>query len=470
MFNDYRKFLSVIAGLILVVIAIVFFKERAGFSDTPAYVVGMTCNKGFFIAHNRYVIIGCEWLPYLFLKAGMRLKAIALGYSLGHTLFPVILAAICLFVFRQPQKSLAIMLFWVIMSRELFYYPVSEFQMGMGLLLFYDSYLDNTINKPKSSNLFLLLSLIILPTIIFSHPIMILVFIAWVIYRVIKNNKPSKSIAGLIIVVAMISYAIKRLFFESGYEVTKMPSVTQVIEGLSKGVHYPLGTSFYEYIMAHEFIAPILFLITLFVLLLSKKFGIAAYLLLVVAGFVSLILLLFGAENNAYDHYFEHLLQPSIFFIVLILTDNLDNVVRSNILKLIVGLGVFIIAIVKIIDQGNVHIARQEWYLHKFRIMDQCGIRKAIVLRDELPSDMNKGSFWNSSYETMLLSSMEGSQKTKTIFLSWGTAEEQAIKDGDEHTVVFDGHNERIDTYPSKYYNLGKEKYSIIRNDQCIKR
>jgi hypothetical protein len=467
---NFNVILACLLMLTLILLSIIFYKQRIAYHDTAGYFISLVYKGEFNISHSRYIGASSQWLPLLLLKAGSSFKALALGYSLANVLFPILLSFVCLFIFKDANRGLAILIYWILLDSYLFYYTCSEVPMGLALLMFYDGFLNYMERQPKRQLLFWIISIIVLPTVLFSHPMNLLVIFAWLGYRYMRQSFQFDRRYIFISAITIAAYILKKVFFVSTYEMEKTPGVERLSKLSFDMYHGTLATSFYNTLLSDSFLVPLLLLVTLIVLIRSRRKALGGYLFLTVSFFFTLILLVFQTSNEIlYDQYYEHLMQPLSFFIVLAFMDVLRANRRYILLERVSLLLIGIISVSKIVNGSQVITDRHEWYGRKFKIMDACAIRKAIILRDEVPDGNNKSSYWNAGAETLFLSSLAGNEHNKTIFMVWPWIRQQSLDEGNEQTILYDGFRHQLGDYPAKYFNLGNERYTWIRKDTCIK-
>ena len=455
----------------LLSLSVVFYQQRIGYEDTAGYLITMVRNNKFNIAHSRFISVCSQWFPLILLSLGASFKSLAISYSVTNIFFPVLLALICLFVFKNTYKALAILIYWVLLNTWLFYYTCSEVPLGMALLIFFDAFTSYVLANKKKQSLFIAGAVLMLPTILFSHPMNILVIFGWITYRIIKEQYHFRKEYLVVSVVTIAAYIIKQLFFVSSYEVEKAPKLA-IISKFSFDIYTgTLASSFYKNVADDTFLVPVLLLITIIALIARRKAMLAAFVFLAATGFFTLVLLVFQKNGETfYNQYYEHLMQPVVFFIVLAFTDSLGDIFKSRWPESVLLVAVFGISICKIITGSEPITKRHAWYRQKFSIMDQCGIRKALISKDELPEGETKASYWNAGDETLFLSAIAGAEHCKTICVFWPWLKEQSLQDGNnDYKILYDGFIKPIWEFPVRYFKLGSDRYILIERDSCIR-
>ena len=120
--------------------AIVFYKERCLFIDTPHGLFNMINDNAFQVGESRYGSYLSQLLPYIALQLHAPLWGIMMLFSASCYL--LFIAVTALLVYKYKNYSLAILfgLYTVLFVSDTFYYPPSEgialLVMALGMVLF----------------------------------------------------------------------------------------------------------------------------------------------------------------------------------------------------------------------------------------------------------------------------------------------------------------------------------------------
>lgn len=459
--NRFQPLHAVLYGsmAVLLVLSLLYYKLRI-FSDTAQYLTDMVRHDGFAVSHNRFVSVLNQVLPVIMLKLDASPAAIAMAYSFNYSLVPVTLGLLCIHWLRRPYHALAILLLVALMNVLLFYYTVSELQMGLCLLLFYDAVSDYT-SDTKDWKSFSIVSILFLPTIAFSHPTALITCAGWICYRILKDRK-DVFITGLSAAGLLASFIIKKLWFTSSYEAGKGLTWERI---RPFGLNYyegPFARSIYHYVFSEAFLVPLFLIVTIVFLVMMRRYLLIGLLLAMVTGIFTLVLINFEDwSTRLFDHYYEHMLQPAVFFIILMFCFALAKIPGKEWLKAGALCLVFVISFAKISSGSVEHVARQRWFSGYLDLMDKMGLKKAVVGRIWVPPGMDRGSFWSASWESLWLSSFDGPEKSKTLFLSWDTHDiHEPIHATDE--FVTDGWSFKQNSLQTQYFSLGDKPYVIL--------
>jgi hypothetical protein len=451
----------------LLFLSLRYWKIRSGFSDTPNYIVIMTRKNGFELAHNRYVAVVNQWLPVLLMKLKTSMLAIGISYSFAYTLAPVVMMFLALRWLKQPATALAILLLYTLLNALLFYYTCSELQMGLGLLLLYNGIYDYYLEAPGKRTLsFGIATMLLVPTVVFAHPMSIPVLACWVLFRLLCRKQSWQTLIIILLLIG-ISYLVKRGWFTSPYEAEKELK-WEIFRSFGLSYYYGgnLTKTFYKYIWRDAFLVPLVLVLTVGMLIWQRNWRLLLSTLLSVVLLFTLVIIVYddsGGGGPTYDHYHEHYMQPAMMFLLLGFSDavlrlKLDQRVVTTALA-----AILVISLAKINSGSEWLTYRQKWELNYLKLMDQLGLKKAVAERNRAPDGVTKGSFWSAGNETLFLSALDGPDKAKTLFLAWD------LKHIDEpwqqnDVVLMDGYGYPQSSLPARYYKLDDKPYVILEH------
>lgn len=218
---EHHKFrLSFIAAYsFLTVFALVFYFERL-YSDSGYYFFISTNFQRFHIEHGRFVLFFAELLPVMGSYLGCSLKSLAILYSLNHVLFPLILALLCIKLFKHKKAAIVITLLQFIGIRESIYTPQFELYYGLSILVFSFAYIQWYSAIHKTFSVLNGICLVLLNFLIFSaHPMGIYCYFLVFSYLLIINRKYLTPFYYAI--ASIVIYYIWKINFASSYETEK---------------------------------------------------------------------------------------------------------------------------------------------------------------------------------------------------------------------------------------------------------
>lgn len=411
-----------LTAITLLVFSCIFALQRIIFTDTAVYSFHIITTRGFCVSTNRFVSVLSQLLPLAGVGLGLPLKTVLLLYSVNCILIPLGAAAVCYFGFKNAATALSVILFYTIMNVWLFYYPVSEFQMGLCCLLVYHAFLTWYLKKEQPKPwLFYTVSFFAVVLIAFSHPLSLYVFLAWMVWFLLDNPAGRKWMMIFPAAVGLLSNWAKELFFKT-YEGTyvyddarreglknfKAPVSSYFDSTLSKTSLHAITGDYYIVLI----VAALVFLY----FLLKKRWLSGLYFAGVLFFFWLLVTVSF--RDYSYDHYPEHLYQPISFFIALVFGKYVIVMLKNTWVRTTILAVVFGISFSKIYSNNRYYTNRLEWYQHYIGIMHREHIHNGALA----PAHIDFGvldSYWASMAESYLLSSLPGPDSTVRLIMNF---------------------------------------------------
>jgi hypothetical protein len=442
-------------------LSIYYFAERVTFSDSGSYLAHILAGDGFAISMNsRFVGALTQIFPLIALKMHFSLKAILILYSINYSLIAIIPALISLVWFKETKTAWTILLFYILMAGMLFYYPVTEYQQGLCLFIFYLGYFEH-FKKNKSSNLVLvLMTLVFIPTVIFSHPLSILVFFSWIVLSFFEQSE-KKKLLFLPSIIAIISYLIKSKFFNIQYEEERSDIKKILLNSSLRDLYQRMGKSYLEFLIQDYFLLIVLFIVTIIFLALSRKKILATVFFFTIISWWLLITITY--RNDRFSHYHEHLYQAIPLFISWAFCRFYLPNIKDKIQVIVIFVIVFI-SISKINSGSGTNTARIQWFKKCFSEMDKLNCQKAVYSYSQLPDQKDCYSIWSIPYESLLISALLGKDSCKSIFPIWSLDE---LKMDDVVTPRIDNFYE-VKLVSKEYFNIPDRQYCIPENNMTI--
>jgi hypothetical protein len=448
------KILVWIACAVLLTLSVLFYKERIAFADTAAYVSHIIARDSFEIAmHSRFVGGLTQIFLYMGMHMGLPLKALLILYSLNFALIPVACALISMRWFKETRTAWSILLFYTLMSFYMFYYPVSEYQVGLCLFLFYIGLYRHYQAGGIKTVFFILLSLLFIPSVIFCHPLAAPVFISWIIFQLFNDPDQKRSL-GLITLAGIASFLVKRNYFSIQYEDQKSDVIDNFLKFSFDELFQNLGRSFLKFLIHDYFLLIILSVATIIILIWQHKKITAIVFPLILIGWWMLVTVSF--MNEQYDHYYEHMYQAIPFFVALGFCSFVLPALPSA-PRIIALAAIMTISFAKIINGHGWLEERFTWMKRCFIMMDSLHCKKAIFTSEHIPGGRQCIAAWSLPYETLLISSLEDRKESKVILVK-GSLED-----------ALNTKNEVLDVDPDPNYPLLGEQYFRITGEQyCV--
>ena len=299
---------SLIALSILLLGAVVFYKERMVFSDA-AHIVFYEINQGKLqIQVERYGAFITQIWPLLGSKLNLSLKAILILYSLSFNVFYLAVALI-LFRFRDYQLVILMALYFTLFVSDSYFWTNNEVHQGitwMFLMLGTIQYLYTRFRT--HGPLFHLVALVTFIPLallsIYSHPlVMISTIFLWVFLALSGNErffsrKSSIPYAVIIMAISGLKYFTSK---QNWYDGNKFEPV------LDAGVPEILGTftsamadNFWQGIIYNYFFLPLLFVAGIYLLVKKREYILATFTVAACVGYFVLVCLTFHEDRRFY--------------------------------------------------------------------------------------------------------------------------------------------------------------------------
>lgn len=449
----------IVFSIAFIILSFVYANERMIFSDTSGYILSLVTDESFVVMTNRFISGFSQLLPVIAVKADFSLQTIITAYSINIILIPIFLIIISFLWFKEYNTAISILLFYSIMNNMLFYYPASEFQMGLCFLLFYNGLFDHYKKGNVKKVTFFLISFLFITIIIFSHPLSLLVFLAWSLWMIIDSKKMLLILIG-ITVLGLANYFVKEQFFKAAYDVERSGMLEKFKTFSFKYLSGHLSDSYFKYFFQNYFIVVIMITLTLVAIIKVKKYLAGLYFVGVIIGFWLLITVSF--YQYEYNYYYEHLFQPLTFFIVLFFMQFGFYLFKKSYWNQAIILIVLSSSFIMIFKGKEMIQQRQAWYGKCMELMAREGIKKGIISR-EYVRPQERETYWSSSTETLILSSVNGIERSQTLYLVWDV--ETIPQDISDTTAYMgDGYSINQTNLPKKYFDLGNKPYTILEN------
>lgn len=442
--------------VVLIVLSLVFYKERIIFTDTVDMLRSMLREGSWIVTTNRYTSVFGQFLPLAAFKLGLPLTQIVIAYSLNLILIPVVFCLVSMYWFKETKTAWSILLFYTIMNARLFYFPVSEFQIGLCFLLFYIGLYQHYLQKKINSYVFWTLSALFIPTVVFSHPLSVLVLSGWIALQFFINKKPWKTTIGMA-ALAIAAAVFKNVFYNIPYEADKKQGLERFKEFSLDYFNSGLATQFYKAICDDYFLMPILAIAAIAAFIYTRKYIAAALFATALVAFWVLITISFMEEP--YYYYTEHMYQPIIFFTVLAAGRYLSNVLAQRLVVVSLSI-ILIISINKIFIEKEYWQRRLRWYEAAFELMDKKGIKKAIIGVGDI--DFFRDAMWITVFESAILSALEGSDHAKSITIVWNEEAARSVMNEKENLIGVGLNLLPISELPVKYFHIGNDSYTML--------
>jgi hypothetical protein len=451
-----------LAFLITSILVIIFYKERSFYNDSGQLIFEMLNEGKCKLFQGRYSMYITEAIPLLAIKAGASLKSVLIIYSLSFIFIQYICFLICTYGFKNIESGLSIALA-PLMIRICFGQAVCEPWMAIGYsAVFYALFNSYETFKKKGTKfivIFYFLTALLIAVNFFIHPLSLFMIVFSVGFACIYKEQwkqPHIYITLLLVVFVLLS---KFFFPRNSYE-------ENYFEGLKhpwailRYIHQTYMIKFIGKYFGELFIYFLIPLLASTILLIKKKKPVAAGFAIFFCAFYILMTAISTYKGDS-NIQLEIRLIPLIFMALLplgiLITQQKRSFAILGGIVLLVGTSYVHI----ILNVKRNHTRRLETYQYFLNEAVQYNTNKFFVRIPHLNERINS---WGSAGETLMLTSLDGPENSKTIIF---VDDKMHIEEGiDSYPCTFIWVSWRLyasETYLNKkYFDLKCTKYQEL--------
>ncbi len=165
-------FFGFAAYVFMLILSILFYKERIIFLDAAFSLFNIVKDNGFCIQHYRFGDVCTQILPVIATKAGLPLDLILRSYSGGYIIYYFIAYFVCGSILKRYDLALVILLMNVLFISDTFYWMLSQLPQAIALLMILLAVVSRQENTTGIFKWAIVLLLEV--TIVFFHPLTVL--------------------------------------------------------------------------------------------------------------------------------------------------------------------------------------------------------------------------------------------------------------------------------------------------------
>jgi len=444
----YKKlyYTGVPVYLALLVLAGLFYKERAFFSDN-AYVVFNLLKDGHLrIYHFRFIEIFAESFSLLAMKLHASLSTILFLYGVSFSLFQFACYLVCGLWLRQYAAGLVLLLVNILFISDSFYWSISELPQAISLLFVLYAYIMSRQERGKI--VFYAVCSILIITMAFAHLLVFfpLVYASFFFY-LHREQLLSRKILWVIPAAYIIAVVLKTIFFREEYEQHSLGGLKHFIT-LFPGYFSTYSFQRFFANLGGKFIWITLLTAGIISFYIARREWRQAGLFLVaMCGYIMLANVSFpDADTN--DFYIENMYYPLAVFMALPFVFDLLPVLIQRKQAIPVLLLITLMGIVRIWHTHTPYTARLQWQRN---FMKENAGKKLLTDASKVPMDTVMMT-WATPYEFALLSSAEtGHTECFTIA---DTAENLRWAMGEQKKIVTQWGNIDYRELPAQYFHF----------------
>lgn len=442
----------------LVVLAAVFYRERAWFLDI-AYQTFLMINQGSVqVMVNRFGSAVVQLLPLSAIKLGAPLPVISLLYSISFPLLFLLFYFVTVRILRNELLGWAIVFVYTLLVYDAFYWATSEQQQGLGAVLVFFAY---WLRFPRQEKPWMwIVSAVSIVILAYYHPLIFISFyFLWVYFGLHLRRQFTGQAYWLMAGFMAVVLGLKSWISANWYDTAKYNSFSDnLFAYFPNYFNVPAYRKFLENVWTIWYFFPVfLLVITIFYVYHKRwlKLG-----LVWLSCFGYLLLLHIGAPNAANRFYVEvNYMALSIFVMVPFLFDLAPRIRERTLFWLFAGILIWRLTAITL--HHAPFEARRRWI--EETMTEQSGDGNRFFLTEsQAPMDTLLMS-WGLPYESLIITHCrEGVGESKTLLVHPDFAPFTEVLSLDTVFIT------PFKTYPVKdlnevYFPLGKGGYSPIK-------
>jgi len=447
---------AMIFFIVFFFLSIFFFLERTVFIDIAYHTFYLIKNQAF-VPNYRFGAALSQILPLLTIKLGLPLNYVLVAYSISFVLLYLLIFLIITVLLKNIQLGWVLIGYLTLLMSDTFYWVQSEYQQGCALcLLFFGILLYQQKSNSMTWGIF---NVILLVTVVFMHPLIIFVIGFLFVYFYLNRNI-SLSIAALYAILSVIIWIVKSIFFKIPYDEGKMAGMNNILSLFPDYFKLTSIQSFFSTCLNDYLLFAILSVVVLVYFLYSKQFSKSLCFVFFLIGYWFLIVI--TNPDSANDYYIQNMYLPMG---IMIFTPLLFEIVPlvSNKAVAVSVIGYLFIRFYFIVDAHFWFTERITWNKKLIeQVRSQEKGNRFMIAKENVPMEI-LGNNWASSYETLLLSSVNNPDSAITIIIHDNPSQFQWLKRNDAFVTEWDiWYGKDI---PQKYFNINNSYYKILDRD-----
>ena len=279
--------------LVLLAMAVLFFKERMLYIDSPHVLFRIMNDGHFHIEEHRYGSFISQMFPWVGVHLQMPLSGLMILYSTGFYLFYLAVALIIVYKFKNYGLAVLLGLYFTLFVSSTYYWPNNEVHQGITwlLLAFAVNFSEPVTRLPLFVRLLLFAGLFFFA--LWTHPLVMLAAVyLWFFYALQKGMPAAFRGQTLIFSVVLVVLAYVKFYqgMHHGYDSGKIETLTAFdTHRLRHIFSSPQFHFFIRGCVGQYLLFSVIFVAGLLGLLLEKKYLLFTWTILFVMGYVFLI-------------------------------------------------------------------------------------------------------------------------------------------------------------------------------------
>jgi hypothetical protein len=472
-FHTLKKasYVSVAAMAALLVLAFVYYKERALFLDS-SYVLFRVVNDGHLaIQENRFGSFITQIVPLIGSKLHFSIKTIVIAYTVSFNVF--YLAVISLLVFKLRQHGLAILmsLFYLLFVTDTFYWTNNEVHQGIAWMFTTLGLMQYGASQKWNIGILLLVLTAFGFLAISSHMLVVMPFAFLWFYIVFDRNitpftlKQSIVLSFLLLLLiwAKYHYSVAQSYDGDKLKATDKMSLMDIYYA-AKG---RFGVDFIKQCIRVYWVVPLLFCTGMFSLLKDRKWWLATITVSGCAAYYAFMCITFtGAGYYERFHIESEWMGLGIIASAPFVLHFLPKIKPVYAMYSIALIGM--VRLTYILQSAILFTTRLQHTEKVIAAMQKKGITKLGIKEEKVLHD-KWSQDWALPEESILLSAMKNEKPQRSFFiLHDGMQSPEVLNDKTNFVGCF--HNYSPTEMDAGYFSIDTTKtYTILTYEELMK-
>lgn len=389
------------AYVVLLTLAILFFKERTIFLDNSFFLFDMLRNDSFCVQRYRYIAAIPQILPLLAANLSLSLKWVMIGFSASFIMYQAACYVLCGLVLKNYRMALVLLFTNILIITHTFFWGLSELLLGISLMFPLFALICHA-GKPIRPVLVYALLITGIFIVAFSHPLILFPFLFVAAFLWLsKDENINKKLLLVATVTFVIIIGAKTLLLSDDYETSSASGIKNFVRLFPNYLSQYSNIRFAHNLLHIYYWLPVMFIIVLFTYIRQRQWLKLLLVTIACIGYSQLINISYPYYNTN-DFYMENMYVPLSVFLALPLVLDILPRIKHTIAILLLVL-ILIGALQRIYTTRDTYKQRINWYRG---YLDKYGGEKILVNMDRKPVGTILQE-WASPYEFWLLSTLE---------------------------------------------------------------
>ena len=404
---------------VLLLIALIWFKEKVFFADASYVLFDIANYKNFDIQFNRYGSFITQLVPWVGFKLHLPLSALIIGYAISFHVFYLTVAAILVYRYKQYGLAILMALFYCLFVSDSFFW-ISEIPQGIGWMFLLFGTTLHSGYKNRSIGWVIIPFLVLAFLALFTHFVIIMPVVFLWVYLISGKTSWPWSKRDTIVLSCLLAAVIGLKFFialagPASGDAPHLHGVTHVsFKDIFLSFSTPVVAMFSSRCCSIYWVGILVFLAGIYALFSSGQKKLAAWVIISTIGYFIIMGLTYGDEDEHLQlfHIESEWMSICIIIAAPFVFDFLPR--RKPFIAVSLLAAVFLVRVVYI---GNT-LPAFRWRIHfQERVLGQMkkkGINKLAMYREYSIGPKYKVD-WAAGYESTLISAMNGGVPQRTF-------------------------------------------------------